>query len=100
MAPIAAPAPTPIADFMNLRRSFITVSCSIPALSHQFKSQHFPDPRGQSLSHPLKSEVVRMRAIHQSVAPGWAQKIGALHDLQMGVARRNPPRGGLPDQLP
>src|SRR6185437_12569585 len=45
----------------------------------QFQCEHFRDPAGQSLGHPLEAEIVRVGAINQTVPAGWADQIGALN---------------------
>src|SRR2546428_8681379 len=38
--------------------------------------------RPQALGHPLKPEIVRMRAVHQSIAARWPEQVGPLDQLQ------------------
>ena len=56
-------------------------------LTIQFQSEHFRDPAGQSLGHPLEAKIVRVGTVNQTVPAGWTDQIGALLRFQYSGLR-------------
>jgi hypothetical protein len=61
------------------------------------ESEYLREPVREPFGHPLKPEVIRMRAIDQSVAPGGANQVSAFQYFQMPISRRNPLCRDSPD---
>src|SRR5579864_1113446 len=68
-------------------------------LSLRPEPEYLRNSARQPIRHPLEAEVIRMRAVHQAVTPGWPQQVGALHDFYVQVAAGNSPGCYLPDQF-
>src|SRR6516164_3170438 len=50
------------------------------------KAQHFPQPLGETLRHPLEAQVVGVSAVHQPVHAKGPEQVSSLHQLEMEVA--------------